>query len=112
MEYRTNDDNQRDSQEEKELAKSMKNNKEKSFGFRNKRIKELELINQLHKDMNGKLRTQLTFIKEYCEDEIKEPYAVSVVPIPITDETADICKGRQEFAEGLLGQINKMNNNK
>ena len=25
MEYRTNDDNQRDSQEEKELAKSMKN---------------------------------------------------------------------------------------
>ena len=29
MEYRTNDDNQRDSQEEKELAKSMKNNKKK-----------------------------------------------------------------------------------
>lgn len=76
-----------------------------------KKIK-LELINQAHKDMNGKLRTELTFIKEYCEDEMKEPYAVSVVPIPITDGTADICKGRQEFAEGLLGQINKMNNNK
>ena len=30
MEYRTNDDNQRDSKEEKELFKSMKNNKEKS----------------------------------------------------------------------------------
>ena len=105
MPHRTNEDNQRDSQEEKELAKSMKNNKEKSFGFRNKRIKELEFINQSHKDLNGKLRTQLTFIKEYCEDEMKER-------TDTTDETADICKGRQEFAEGLLGQINKMNNNK
>jgi hypothetical protein len=70
-----------------------------------KRIKELELINQAHKDMNGKLRTQLTFIKKYCEDEMKER-------TDTTDATADICKGRQEFAENLLNQINKMNNNK
>ncbi len=70
-----------------------------------KRIKDLELINQAHKDMNGKLRTQLTFIKKYCEDETKER-------TDTTDATADICKGRQEFAENLLNQINKMNNNK
>jgi len=61
---------------------------------------ELELINQSHKDLNGKLRTQLTFIKEYCKDEIKER-------TDTTDGTEDICKGRREFAEGLLEQIKK-----
>ena len=65
-----------------------------------KRIKELELINQSHKDLNGKLRTQLTFIKEYCKDEMKER-------TDTTDGTEDICKGRREFAEGLLEQIKK-----
>ena len=70
-----------------------------------KKIKDLRLIEQSHKDLNGKLRTQLTFIKEYCEDEMKER-------TDTTDATADICEGRQEFAENLLNQINKMNNNK
>ena len=71
-----------------------------------KKIKDLRLIEQSHKDLNGKLRTQLTFIKEYCEDEMKERTNT-------TDETEDICKGRREFAEGLLEQIKeKETNNK
>jgi hypothetical protein len=49
MAHRTNEDNQRDSMEEKEIYK---------------RIKELELINESHKDLNGKLRTQLTLEKK------------------------------------------------
>ena len=44
-------------------------------------------------------------VKEYCEDEIEineeHPWH------SITDGTGDICRGRLEFAEGLLERINK-----
>jgi len=44
-------------------------------------------------------------VKEYCKDEIEineeHPWHT------IEDGTGDICRGRLEFAEGLLEQINK-----
>ena len=60
-----------------------------------KEIKELRVINENHKHINGRLRVYLTKIKEYCKDEIKER-------TDTTDRTEDICKGRREFAKGLL----------
>ena len=60
-----------------------------------KEIKELRVINENHKQINGRLRVYLTKIKEYCKDEIKER-------TDTTDGTEDICEGRKEFAKGLL----------
>ena len=45
-------------------------------------------------------------VKEYCEDEIEineeHPWHT------IKDGTGDICRGRLEFAEGLLERINNL----
>jgi hypothetical protein len=91
MAHRTNEDNQRDSKEEKEVYKSMKNNKEKRYrvgynivGYKEcfimaknkkeielkKRIKELELINESHKNLNCGLRIELNKYKE--EERIRQ----------------------------------------
>jgi hypothetical protein len=47
-------------------------------------------------------------VKEYCDQEVEineeHPWHT------ITDGTGDICRGRLEFAEGLLNQIEKWEN--
>ena len=47
-------------------------------------------------------------VKEYCDQEVEineeHPWHT------ITDGTGDICRGRLEFAEGLLNQIKQWEN--